>query len=284
VSENLPVLRVAYSPDADDAFMFYGLACGAVRPSDLEVRREMADIESLNRRARAGELDVTAISFAAWPHLAQHYDLCRVGSSFGLGYGPKLVAAEPTAADELEGDEVAVPGDLTSAALVLRLMLPGVRTVALPFDAIPSAVRDGRVRAGVVIHEGQLTYESDGLHLACDLGEWWSEQTGGLPLPLGANAISRRLPATTVAAFETALAESIRHAREHREPALRHALQFGRGLDLETGGRFVGLYVNELTLDPGEEGRLAVEEMYRRARRAGLVPDARPRWTGEAAG
>ena len=283
MSSNPPVLRVAYSPDADDAFMFYGFACGAVEAEGLVVEREMQDIESLNRRARAGELEVTAISYAAWPHLAEHYVLGRVGSSFGLGYGPKLVATKACAPEELAQVEVAVPGELTSAALTLRLMLPGVRTRAMAFDAIPEAVLSGAVPAGVVIHESQLTYRDEGLELVRDLGEWWSEQTDGLPLPLGANALSRRLDPALVDRFEEAFRRSIAHARAHRAEALEHALQFGRGLDHETGGEFVGMYVNELTLDPGDEGRRAVAELYRRGAAAGLLPAIEPRWAGAPA-
>ncbi len=275
-----PVVRAACSPDADDAFMFYGFACGAVEPEGFELRREMEDIESLNRRALEDDLEVTAISYAAWPRLAEFYDIGTVGSSFGLGYGPKLVTREPATLEDLQDAVVAVPGELTSAALVLRLMLPGVKTKAIAFDEIPAAVLSGELRAGVVIHESQLTYEAEGLSLVRDLGEWWSDETGGLPLPLGANAISRRLDPATVQQFEQAFRRSIAHARANRGPALEHALQFGRGLDQESGGEFVGLYVNELTLDPGEKGRRAVAELYRRAAAAGLLPEIEPRWAG----
>jgi 1,4-dihydroxy-6-naphthoate synthase len=283
VTADRPVVRAACSPDADDAFMFYGFACGAVEPEGFELQREMQDIESLNRRALAGDLEVTAISYAAWPRLAEHYDIGRVGSSFGIGYGPKLVAREAAAPEDLLDGEVAVPGELTSAALTLRMMLPGVKTRAMAFDIIPEAVLSGEVRSGVVIHESQLTYQAEGLVLVRDLGEWWSDETGGLPLPLGANAISRRLDAGTVDRFEEAFRRSIAHAREHRGPALEYALQFGRGLDQETGGEFVGLYVNELTLDPGEKGRQAVREFYTRAAAAGLLPGIEPRWASDSA-
>lgn len=276
-----PAVRAACSPDADDAFMFYGFACGAVEPEGFVLEREMEDIESLNRRALEGDLDVTAISYAAWPRLSEHYDIGRVGSSFGIGYGPKLVARGALSPEQVQQGEVAVPGELTSAALTLRLMLPGVKTKAMAFDAIPEAVLSGEVPAGVVIHESQLTYQAEGLTLVRDLGEWWSEETGGLPLPLGANAISRRLDPETVDRFEEAFRLSIAHARSHREPALEYALQFGRGLDQVMGGEFVGLYVNELTLEPGDTGRKAVTEFYRRAAAAGLLPEIEPRWAGD---
>jgi 1,4-dihydroxy-6-naphthoate synthase len=271
-------IRVAYSPDADDAFMFFGLHEGAVDTPGLVIEREMQDIESLNRRAIAGELDVTAVSFAAWPRLSEHYDLLTVGSSFGLGYGPKLVSKEPKDVAELSDGVVAIPGELTSAALALRLMLPGQATKAVPFDEIPARVAAGDVAAGVVIHEGQVTWEQEGFHLIQDLGVWWSEETSGLPLPLGGNAVHRRLSPELVAGFKSSMAASIAYAEANRVRALEFALQFGRGVDLETGGEFVGLYVNELTLDPGDAGRRAVDELYRRGAKAGLLPKATARW------
>lgn len=271
-------VRIAHSPDADDAFMLFGIARGRVDLRGLDVRLETGDIETLNRRAVAGDVDVSAISFAAWPRIAERYSLLRVGSSFGLGHGPRIVAREPCGLDRLAGRRVAIPGELTTAALVLRLMLPGVATAVVPFDSIPDAVRAGEVDAGVVIHEGQLTHEAEGLSLVADLGAWWSEATGGLPLPLGANAVRRDLGRDLIEAVTGVFADSIRAAQEDREAALAHALAHGRGLDTDLGDRYVGMYVNELTLDPGPRGREAVEELYRSAATAGLLPAVAPRW------
>ena len=273
-------VTLAHSPDADDAFMAYGLSCGAVRdsaPDPLEIVRVEADIESLNRRADAGDLDLTAISFAAWPRFAASYDLFPVGSSFGLGYGPKLVAREPIASPNLEGRTIAIPGERTTAALVLRLLVPGCRTLVVPFEDVPHAVLRGEADAGVVIHEGQLTYGRAGLVIVEDLGAWWKRETG-MPLPLGANAVRRGLDAGVVARLAALLRASIRHALDHREAAVAASLKHERGLDQAEGSRYVALYVNELTLDPGDDGRAAVTELYRRGADAGLLPRVVPRW------
>jgi len=271
-------LRIAHSPDADDAFMFYGISCGAVDPGPLEIVALEQDIESLNRRAGAGDLDVTAISFAAWPRFAEGYDLLDVGSSFGLGYGPRIVAREATTLAALTGKRVAVPGEQTTAALLLTLAAPAAQREVVAFHEIPQAVASGSVDAGVVIHEGQLTYEAAGLRLVEDLGAWWARETGGLPLPLGANAIRRGLPRDLVDGARLALRRSIDYALDHREEAVRHALKPDRGLDLAGGSRYVAMYVNALSLDPGPEGRAAVVELYVRAARAGVMPLVEPRW------
>ena len=270
-------VSVAHSPDADDAFMFYGVACGAASDDGLEIVNEQTDIESLNLRAERGDLDVTAISFGAWPHFADHYDLLSVGSSFGLGYGPKLVSREPLAMGDVRSRVIAIPGEWTTAALALRMMLPGCATRCVQFDQIPAAIRDGAVDAGVVIHESQLSYAREGLHLVADLGEWWMGETG-LPLPLGGNAVRRSLDADVTRRVASVLRRSIEHALAHRADALTHALRYGRGLDTEEGGRYVALYVNELTLDPGTQGRAAVAELYRRGARAGLIAEVSARW------
>lgn len=274
-------ISVAHSPDADDAFMFHGIACGAVRDDGLEIVHEQADIETLNLRAERGDLDVSAISFGAWPHFAAHYDLLSVGSSFGLGYGPKIVAREAMGPADLRSLVIAIPGERTTAALALRLLVPGCATRVVPFDRIPEAVAKGEAAAGVVIHEGQLTYAREGLHLVADLGAWWTGETG-LALPLGGNAVRRGLDSGLTRRVAGVLRRSIEHAMAHRADALAHALRFGRGLDTEEGGRYVALYVNELSLDPGPAGRAAVDELYRRGARAGLIPDVIARWAGEA--
>jgi 1,4-dihydroxy-6-naphthoate synthase len=279
-------VRIAHSPDADDAFMFFGIAAGAVDLRGLELVHEAADIERLNERAARGDLEASAISFGAWPAIADRYDLMPVGASFGLGYGPRVVAREPLSVDDLRaGDRtVAIPGERTTAALLLRLMLPGVRTKAVtPFDRVPQAVLAGEADAGVVIHEGQLTHEAEGLRLVRDLGAWWHEESGGLPVPLGANAVRRDLDRDVVARLTAVLRDSIAHALAHREDALVHALANGRGLDLETGGRYVGMYVNELSIDAGPSGRAAVVDLYARGARAGLLPSIEPRWSDRLA-
>lgn len=273
-------VRIAYSPDADDAFMFYGIAAGAVDLRGLEIEHAEDDIESLNRRASgSAELDVTAISFAAWPHVADRWDLLTVGSSFGLGTGPKVVAREAATLADLAGETVAVPGERTTAALLLALAAPHARTVVVPFERIPEAVAGGEARAGVVIHEGQLTYARQGLRLVEDLGAWWHRESGGLPVPLGANAVSRALPREVVAELARVLRESIEHALAHREDAIRASLKHGRGLTWDEGLRYVATYVNELSLDPGPEGRASVVDLYARGARAGLLPTVEPRWS-----
>ncbi len=274
-------LRLAFSPDADDAFMFYGISCGAVSTEGLVIEHAEEDIETLNARADGGDLDVTAISFAAWPRLAERYDLLSVGSSFGLRTGPRVVAREPLALADLAGRTVAIPGERTTAALLLALAAPGAVARPMFFERIPEAVAAGEVEAGVVIHEGQLTWQRHALRLVADFGEWWHAEAGGLPLPLGANAIRRDLPAEVVATFARVLRRSIEHARSHREDAIRRALKHGRGLSWDEGLRYVDMYVNDLSLDPGPEGRAAVVDLYARAVRAGRLPEAAslaPRW------
>ncbi|MEM7247178.1 MAG: MqnA/MqnD/SBP family protein [Acidobacteriota bacterium] len=271
------LLRIAYSPDADDAFMYWALEQGLVSRPGLELELVTGDIESLNRQAASGELDVTAISFAAWPRLKERYDLLTVGSSFGIGQGPKLVSVEPMGMEDVGTTPVLVPGLNTTACLLVRLLFPGVEVEEEVFDAIPQRLLDAPERAGVVIHESQLTYEDEGLRLVKDLGVAWSELTG-LPLPLGANAISRSLSSEVVADFAALLRESIELAWENKDEALASALRFGRGLDDETGERFVAAYVNELSLDAGEKGREAVAELYRRASEAGCWDEVEARW------
>lgn len=273
-------VRIAYSPDADDAFMFYGVAAGAVDLRGLEIEHAEADIETLNERADSGDLDLTAISFAAWPRFAERYDLFAVGASFGLGYGPKLVSREPLRLHDLAGRKVAIPGERTTAALLLALAEPLAVPQATYFEDIPDAVASGRVDAGVVIHEGQLTYSRLGLHLVEDFGAWWHRETGGLPLPLGANAVRRGLDPAIVATLAVVMRESIAHAMANREDAIRHSLKHGRGLSWDEGLKYVAMYVNALSLDPGPEGRAAVVDLYSRAAHAGRMDYIDPRWAG----
>jgi 1,4-dihydroxy-6-naphthoate synthase len=268
----MTLIRVAHSPDSDDAFMFYALAKGLIDTGGLRFEHVLADIETLNREAFNGTYEVTAVSIHAYAHLDQHYALLGSGASMGDGYGPVLVAREPVDAGRLATMKVAIPGRLTSAALALKMWNPSLETVILRFDEIMPAVQSGEVDAGVVIHEGQLTWQDEGFAKIVDLGEWWAAETGGLPLPLGGNVIRRDLGAETCGRAAALLKASIEHALANREQALAYALDYGRGLDIERADRFVGMYVNELTVDYGERGRRAVSVFLERAFAEGLIP------------
>jgi len=267
-------IHVAHSPDSDDAFMFYALADGRIDTGELEYVHELADIESLNRRALAGELEVTAVSIHAYAYLADRYALLGSGCSMGDGYGPRLVSKSPKPGDlrqALRESEVAVPGTMTTAYLALKLLEPSVRTRVMPFDEIEDAVVDGRVPVGLLIHEGQLTFQDRGLHLWRDLGEWWQEETG-LPLPLGGNAVRRDLGPEITGRIARDLKASIEYALAHRGPALAHASRFNRGLSDQRTDTFVGMYVNQWTVDYGERGRRAVQLLLDRGAEAGIIP------------
>jgi 1,4-dihydroxy-6-naphthoate synthase len=264
-------ITVAHSPDSDDAFMFYGLASGAVPTGDLQVDQVLADIETLNRAAFEGKYEVTAVSFHAYAYLAESYALRPLGASMGDGYGPMVVVRQD-GPSSLEGVTVAIPGTLTSAWLALQMYAPGVAHTVMPFDRILEAVRDGEVDAGLIIHEGQLTYADEGLRLIVDLGVWWGERTGGLPLPLGGNIIRRDLGPEMMSRVSRLLHASIKHALDHREQAVDYAEQFGRGLDRARTDRFVGMYVNQLTLDYGDRGRAAVRRFLGEAWERHLIP------------
>lgn len=269
-------ITVAHSPDSDDAFMFYGLASGAVRTDGFEVDQVLSDIESLNHAAFEGRYEVTAVSFHAYAHLADRYALLPHGASMGDKYGPILVARQPMTrppgTGSLAGLKIGVPGRLTSAFLTLQLYDPTFEYEILPFDQIQHAVADGTVDAGLLIHEGQLTYRAEGLHKIVDLGEWWFERTAGLPLPLGGNVIRRDLGPETMKAVSKMLHDSIAHALANRAAAVEYAQQFGRGLDKRETDTFVGMYVNGLTLDYGERGRAALERFFADAYRQHLIP------------
>jgi 1,4-dihydroxy-6-naphthoate synthase len=262
------LIRLGHSPDPDDAFMFWGLASGEVDPRRFEFDHVLRDIQTLNEWAIEGRLEVTAISLAAYPLVQEHYVLLPHGASMGSGYGPILVGREGISQANLREVEIAVPGRLTTAFLVLRMCLGEFRFREVPFDRIIDEVRSGRSDAGLLIHEGQLTYEADGLKKIVDLGEWWLLETG-LPLPLGANTARRDLGADNLFELSDVLRESIQAGLDNREEAMEHALQFGRGLDEELADRFVGMYVNELTCDYGDEGRQAVRELLTRAEAIG---------------
>ncbi|HVW05770.1 MAG TPA: MqnA/MqnD/SBP family protein [Vicinamibacterales bacterium] len=268
---------MAHSPDSDDAFMFYGLASGAVKVDGIEVDQVLSDIQTLNQAAFEGKYEVTAVSFNAYAHLVDRYALLPHGASMGDKYGPILVSRAPKAVPAsgqvpLKGMKIAIPGKLTSAFLTLQMYDPSFDYEVVPFDQIDNAVLEGRVDAGLLIHEGQLTYKADGLHKIVDLGEWWFERTGGLPLPLGGNIIRRDLGPEMMARVSKMLHDSIAHALSHRAEAVEYAQQFGRGLDRGDTDRFVGMYVNQLTLDYGPRGRAALERFFAEAFEKALIP------------
>jgi 1,4-dihydroxy-6-naphthoate synthase len=265
-------ITVAHSPDSDDAFMFFGLASGAVETHGIVVDQVLSDIETLNRAAFEGRYEVTAVSFHAYAHLADKYALLPHGASMGDRYGP-IVVARKGGADRVKGARIAIPGTLTTAYLTLRLYEPDFEYVVVPFDQIQQAVLDGKAEAGLLIHEGQLTYEEEGLSKIVDLGEWWAERTGGLPLPLGGNIIRRDLGPEMIHKVSQMLHDSIAYALAHREQAVEYAIQFGRGLDRARTDTFVGMYVNNLTLSYGDRGRRAVERLFGDAYSHGLIPE-----------
>jgi len=270
-SSGIREISVAHSPDSDDAFMFYGLATNKVRVPGLRFTHTLCDIETLNRAALEGVYDVTAISFHAYPYIQDQYALLPSGGSVGDGYGPMIVANRPYSLPDIRRKRIAVPGTMTTAYLVLRLFAPGVETEVVPFDQIIPQVLDGKHEAGLIIHEGQLTYDKSGLHRIVDLGKWWQKVTG-LPLPLGGNAIRRSLGPQLMSSVAVALRESIQYALDHREEALTYAMQFARDLDSQLADKFVGMYVNERTLDYGADGREAVRRLLDMGYKAGIIP------------
>jgi len=269
-------ITVAHSPDSDDAFMFFGLASGSVETSGIVVEQVLADIETLNRAAFEGRYEVSAVSFHAYAHLVDKYALLPHGASMGDKYGPIVVARQGAGPQGVKGSRVAIPGTLTTAYLALRIYEPDFEYVVVPFDEIQQAVLDGKAEAGLLIHEGQLTYQDEGLRKIVDLGEWWAERTGGLPLPLGGNIIRRDLGPEMIAKVSKMLHDSIAYALSHRSEAVEYALQFGRGLDRAKTDRFVGMYVNDLTLAYGDRGRRGLERLMSDAFERGLIPQRVP--------
>jgi 1,4-dihydroxy-6-naphthoate synthase len=265
------VIHLAHSPDSDDAFMFYALAEGKVDAEDVEYIHQLQDIETLNQRALRGELEVTAVSIHAYAYIADRYALLPHGASMGDRYGPKLVTRSPMKRREVRSRRIAVPGPLTSAYLALRLYEPEFEPVFMPFDQIDDAVLRGDVDAGLLIHEGQLTYEAQGLHLVADMGEWWFAETG-LPLPLGGNVIRKDLDDDLKRKVSRHLRDSIAYGLEHRSSALDHAMRYARGLDRGDANTFVGMYVNDWTLDYGERGREAIRLFLNRGVESGIIP------------
>ena len=278
VSGDLREIKVAHSPDSDDAFMFYGLATHKVRTPGLRFSHTLCDIETLNQKAREGVYDVTAISFHAYPYVQDKYALMACGGSVGEGYGPMVVSPRPFTASEIKTKKIAVPGTLTTAYLALNLFAPGIETEVVPFDQIIPQVLEGKYEAGLIIHEGQLTYDKSGLHRIVDLGKWWQKVTG-LPLPLGGNAIRRELGMPLMSTVTAALRESIQYGLDHRDEALAYAMQFARDLDAASADKFVGMYVNERTLDYGADGREAVHRLLDMGHKAGIIgPEAKVDW------
>ncbi|MBV9867908.1 MAG: hypothetical protein JO316_21345 [Abitibacteriaceae bacterium] len=270
----MPTITVAHSPDSDDAFMHYALGRHKIETGDIEFKHVLQDIETLNQRAFEGTYEVTAISIHAYAHLHDKYALLPHGASMGENYGPMIVAREPFSLEAVKQQTVAIPGTMTSAYLALKLFAPDIQTTTMPFDQILPAVAEGKVAAGLLIHEGQLTYSQAGLHNIVDLGGWWAEQTGGLPLPLGGNVIRRDLGTDLMRRVSHLLRESIRYALEHREEALDYAIDYARDMTQERGlvDRFVGMYVNQRTLDYGEDGRRSVQLFLDRGFEQGVIP------------
>jgi 1,4-dihydroxy-6-naphthoate synthase len=266
-------IRVAHSPDSDDAFMFYALAEGKIDTGDLRYVHELQDIESLNQRALKAELEVTAVSIHAYAYLTDRYALLPHGSSMGDRYGPRLVARAPMTRPDVRGKRIAVPGPLTTAYLALQLYEPDFEAVMTPFDEIEDVVVNGEVDAGLLIHEGQLTFGDRGLHLVADMGEWWFQETG-LPLPLGGNVVRKDLGDALIRTVSKHLRASIAYGLEHRTTALDHAMRYSRGLAREKADTFVGMYVNDWTLDYGDRGRAAVRKLLERGVERGLIDKA----------
>ena len=265
-------IKIAHSPDSDDAFMFYGLATNKIQIPGLRFSHTLCDIQTLNQEAMQGEgrYDVTAISFHAYPYIQSNYVLMTCGGSVGEGYGPMIVAPRAYAQADIAGKKIAVPGKLTTAYLALKLFAPEIETEVVPFDQIIPSVLRGDHEAGLIIHEGQLTYDRSGLYRILDLGKWWLQKTG-LPLPLGGNAIRRRLGRELISSISFALRDSIQYALDHRDQALAYAMQFARDLEPQLADRFVGMYVNERTLGYGEDGKEAIRRLLDMGYRSGII-------------
>ncbi|HZD32411.1 MAG TPA: MqnA/MqnD/SBP family protein [Candidatus Angelobacter sp.] len=271
-SINMREIKVAHSPDSDDAFMFYGMATNKIRVPGVKFTHTLCDIETLNRKAMEGFYDITAVSFHAYPYIQDKYAIMPTGGSVGEGYGPMIVSARKIPLDEIAKVKIAVPGTMTTAYLALKLFAPDCETEVVPFDQIIPRVLEGKYEAGLIIHEGQLTYGKEGLHRILDMGMWWRDQTG-LPLPLGGNAIKRDLGPELILACCNALRSSIQYALDNREEALQYAMQFARDLDVQQADKFVGMYVNERTLDYGKDGREAIARLLNTGYERGIIPN-----------
>jgi 1,4-dihydroxy-6-naphthoate synthase len=265
-------IRVGHSPDPDDAFMFYGLASGKVKLEGITIEHILEDIESLNERAMKAELEVTAISAHAFPYVSDRYWIMRTGASMGEGYGPVIVSRKYRNLRELRGKTVGTPGPLTTATLLFRVFTEGIRHLDMPFDRIMEAVDDGSIDAGLLIHEGQITYESLGYHKVLDFGEFWQEKSGGLPLPLGLDAVRKDLGLPMARLLSAGLKESIAYGYAHQDASIPYAMQWGRGIDHRLGAKFVKMYVSELTIDMGEKGRRGLEVLFQKGHEKDLIP------------
>jgi len=266
------IIRVAHSPDSDDAFMFYAINTKKIDTKGYEFIDILSDIETLNKEALKGTYEVSAISIHAFPYVADRYALLSSGASMGDNYGPMVVAKEEFPANELKNKTVAVPGTLTSAFLALKLFEPDINYVVIPFDQIIDAVKEGKVDAGLIIHEGQLTYQDEGLKCIVDLGKWWHEKSGGLPLPLGGNVIRKDLGIEVMEEISEILRESIKYSLTHRDEAVEYALKYARGMTKDKADKFIGMYVNDLTVDYGERGKKAIELFLKEAYEKRLIP------------
>jgi len=264
-------IKVAHSPDSDDAFMFYGMATNKIRVPGVKFTHTLCDIETLNRKAMDGFYDITAVSFHAYPYIQDKYAVMPMGGSVGEGYGPMIVASRRIPLEELKKIKIAVPGTMTTAYLALKLFAPDAITEVVPFDQIIPRVLEGKYEAGLIIHEGQLTFGKAGLHRIVDMGKWWRDLTG-MPLPLGGNAIKRDLGPELTLACCNALRDSIRYALDNREEALQYAMQFARDLDVQQADKFVGMYVNERTIDYGKDGREAIVKLLEMGYERGIIP------------
>jgi 1,4-dihydroxy-6-naphthoate synthase len=265
-------IRVAHSPDSDDAFMFYAINTKKIDTKNYEFIDILSDIETLNKEALKGTYEVSAISIHAFPYVADRYALLSSGASMGDNYGPMVVAKEEFPANELKNKTIAVPGTLTSAFLALKLFEPDINYIGIPFDQIIDAVKEGKIDAGLIIHEGQLTYQDEGLKCIIDLGKWWYEKTGGLPLPLGGNVIRKDLGTEVMKEISEILRESIKYSLAHRDEAVEYALKYARGMTKDKADKFIGMYVNDLTVDYGERGKKAIELFLKEAYEKKLIP------------
>jgi 1,4-dihydroxy-6-naphthoate synthase len=266
------LIRVGHSPDPDDAFMFYGLASGKVKLDGITIEHRLEDIQSLNERAMQAELEVTAISAHAFPFVADKYWIMKTGASMGEGYGPVIISRKYKTLDELRGKTVGTPGPLTTATLLLKSFTDGIRNIDMPFDRIMGAVDNGTVDAGLLIHEGQITYQSLGYHKVLDFGEFWEEETNGLPLPLGLDVVRKDLGEDLARKLSHGLKDSIAYGYAHQDESIPYAMQWGRGIDYKLGEKFVKMYVTELTIDMGEKGKRALEILFKKGKEKGLIP------------
>jgi 1,4-dihydroxy-6-naphthoate synthase len=268
------IIRVGHSPDPDDAFMFYGLASGKVKLEGITIEHLLEDIQSLNVRAKRAELEVTAISAHTFPYVADKYWIMRTGASMGEGYGPVIISRKYKSLDELAGKVVGTPGPLTTATLLFKIFTDGIRNVDMPFDKIMDEIDKGTIDAGLLIHEGQITYESLGYRKILDFGELWQEKAGGLPLPLGLDLVRKDLGADLAKRLSTGLRDSIAYGYEHQDESIPYAMQWGRGIDRKLGEKFVKMYVSQLTIDMGESGRKALELLFTLGSEKHLVPNS----------